>query len=149
MVRDLLKRHALGHEKEGPANKKQKLVAPPTRHRTAQACLACAKSKLRCDGSEPCSRCAKKNITCLYRAPNNSDDSDTRQNSMEIGNDEQTLQPLSSPFPGAHHNSQPQHQSSVTSVGMDHATEWRGFPQLPTPVTFADGKFFRALIEPS
>ncbi|TGO28293.1 hypothetical protein BPAE_0029g00210 [Botrytis paeoniae] len=34
--------------------------------RSRRACAACHSSKIKCDGNDPCSRCAKKKIPCQY-----------------------------------------------------------------------------------
>lgn len=39
---------------------------PLTRPRVAQACMACAEAKLKCDTKKPCRRCQQKQIECEY-----------------------------------------------------------------------------------
>jgi hypothetical protein len=38
----------------------------PTTERKTRACVACFEKKLKCDRANPCSKCAKRNSTCLY-----------------------------------------------------------------------------------
>lgn len=76
---DLLKRHAAGHEDEdksppdGSAGKKRKIadhsVVASQSSRVAQACRACAASKLKCSEGKPCERCKKKNLPCEESSP--------------------------------------------------------------------------------
>jgi len=66
---DLLKRHAQGHLDGEQAAKRQKTSQTPVRTRVARACVPCAESKLKCEGTEPCSRCLQKDIVCEYSQP--------------------------------------------------------------------------------
>src|SRR5271155_177464 len=38
----------------------------PTTERKTRACVACFEKNLKCDRANPCSKCAKRNSTCLY-----------------------------------------------------------------------------------
>lgn len=76
--KDLLKRHKLNHEDtdtspaEGGANKKRKTATnaiTAQSGRVAQACKACASSKLKCSEGKPCERCKKKNLVCEDASP--------------------------------------------------------------------------------
>ncbi|KAK4496689.1 hypothetical protein PRZ48_012671 [Zasmidium cellare] len=60
--KDTLQRHVLMHGKAGPEALPAKI-----RLRTSRACWPCAKSKMRCDGEEPCSRCQSRGIRCGRR----------------------------------------------------------------------------------
>lgn len=51
----------------------RRVKQPQTRNRSA--CDHCAKAKLRCSPSDPCSRCQKKNIPCVRKSGNSSTDS--------------------------------------------------------------------------
>ena len=68
---DLVKRHELGHNEDAP-NKKAKLSTP--RPRIGKACVNCSLSKLRCEGTNPCPRCARKGLLCEYRPSARSED---------------------------------------------------------------------------
>lgn len=59
--RDTLQRHLSVHDK-GRRDRQQS--------RVKRACRECSRSKLRCDGHEPCSRCLSKNQPCSYDAKN-------------------------------------------------------------------------------
>ncbi|KAM0755707.1 hypothetical protein T439DRAFT_376022 [Meredithblackwellia eburnea MCA 4105] len=90
--RDILRRHELAHAKNDKApppdppkpaqstssSRAKSKRAPPTEApqaappiptkvmRISRACTRCAKSKLRCDGEERCSRCIKQDVECTY-----------------------------------------------------------------------------------
>ncbi|ORY42972.1 hypothetical protein BCR35DRAFT_336366, partial [Leucosporidium creatinivorum] len=89
--RDILRRHELGHQKNKdsgddtpapkakpkakrePAKKRNtdssdiSIEAPPAKiSRASRACTACSKSKLRCDGEQPCSRCRRGGVECSF-----------------------------------------------------------------------------------
>ncbi|KAB8219515.1 hypothetical protein BDV33DRAFT_191976 [Aspergillus novoparasiticus] len=51
----------------------RRVKQPQTRNRSA--CDHCAKAKLRCSPSDPCSRCQKKNIPCVRKSGNRLTDS--------------------------------------------------------------------------
>lgn len=62
---------------------------PAKQHRTpyvAQACLKCAKSKQRCDGQLPCSRCTTKQLECSYPPSKNRRASQKTQRSVASHN---------------------------------------------------------------
>lgn len=56
--KDALTRHVLTHD-----------GGPNLLEKKARACRACAKSKVRCSGEPPCSRCSNKAIECEFPAP--------------------------------------------------------------------------------
>lgn len=67
---------------------------------------------------------------------------------MELGNDRQISQPLSSPYPRNDNRLDAIDHAHTTNVNIAQTPQWGTFPQLPTPVTFEDGKvvgnlFFR------
>lgn len=64
---DVLQRHVTNHDSEG-SNKRQK-VASTSRARASRACIACAESKLKCEGGEPCQRCQARGTACRYKSP--------------------------------------------------------------------------------
>jgi len=66
--RDLLKRHAAGHNTDGKDTRKHH--SSPHLTRVAQACTACATAKLRCGNDKPCRRCLNKGIPCTFPPPN-------------------------------------------------------------------------------
>jgi hypothetical protein len=62
---DLLKRHVAGHEARGEQS--QNTPAPNRQGRVSKACEACAELHIRCDEQKPCTRCNKKQMTCVYQ----------------------------------------------------------------------------------
>lgn len=65
---DLLKRHAAAHVGSSARNKHnsdQQTAKAPVR--ALRACIACARSKVRCDGAQPCTRCTQRAVECLYK----------------------------------------------------------------------------------
>ncbi|VZH94272.1 unnamed protein product [Fusarium fujikuroi] len=62
-IRDILKRHVLGHNGSESGAKRYKRMSNAA-PRVAQACKACAGSKLKCDEDPSCRRCVAKGITC-------------------------------------------------------------------------------------
>ncbi|CZR35977.1 putative transcription factor Pig1p [Fusarium proliferatum ET1] len=60
---DILKRHVLGHNGSDSGAKRYKRMSNAA-PRVAQACKACAGSKLKCDEDPSCRRCVAKGITC-------------------------------------------------------------------------------------
>ena len=65
--RDLLKRHAAGHNT--PDGKVKGQGKPSNRHgRVGQACEACADLHLKCENEKPCTRCKTKGIFCQHQA---------------------------------------------------------------------------------
>ncbi|KAF2160348.1 hypothetical protein M409DRAFT_29198 [Zasmidium cellare ATCC 36951] len=67
--KDTLQRHVLMHGKAGPEALPAKI-----RLRTSRACWPCAKSKMRCDGEEPCSRCQSRGVRCGRRPTSSGSD---------------------------------------------------------------------------
>jgi hypothetical protein len=66
MSRDVLKRHLSMHPRYAPQSD---LASDSERHllpRARQACRECARSKLRCNGGNPCERCRKRRCSCVY-----------------------------------------------------------------------------------
>ena len=59
-----MRRHRLGHQQ---MTNSSRMSIRSTADRIPQACLNCAKSKLRCNGESPCSRCKDKDLDCLYQ----------------------------------------------------------------------------------
>lgn len=53
---DGLQRHLASHGEE----------FKPKTLRSKRACVACHASKIKCSGAEPCLRCAKKDVECVY-----------------------------------------------------------------------------------
>ncbi|KAL4801519.1 fungal-specific transcription factor domain-containing protein [Aspergillus unguis] len=66
---DLLQRH---RKTSCLALPKERVKLPHTRSRSA--CNSCAKAKLRCSASVPCSRCRKKGISCVRKPTKSSTD---------------------------------------------------------------------------
>lgn len=66
MFRDVLQRHYVNHLEGEPSDKRPRLVEP-SQQRVSRACLACAETKVRCQGGNPCRRCLTKNIPCRPR----------------------------------------------------------------------------------
>lgn len=66
--RDLLKRHSIGHNDRKDPRRYQ--TSAPQLARVAQACTACASSKLKCGNQKPCQRCRQRGIACTF-APQN------------------------------------------------------------------------------
>ncbi|KAK7899769.1 hypothetical protein LTR67_003514 [Exophiala xenobiotica] len=62
---DLLKRHVNGHNQNNSGGR-NKPATKPNHSRVSRACLACAETKLRCDGAWPCGRCKTRDIACRY-----------------------------------------------------------------------------------
>ncbi|KAI1340708.1 fungal-specific transcription factor domain-containing protein [Xylariaceae sp. FL0016] len=54
---------------ETTSRRKRPRVPDAQRKRVKLACERCRKNKLRCDGSQPCSRCAHMGRQCAYKAP--------------------------------------------------------------------------------
>jgi hypothetical protein len=54
---DSLHRHLVRHGAE---------FKPTPSGRSKKACIACHKGKIKCDGIEPCSKCASKGSACVY-----------------------------------------------------------------------------------
>lgn len=155
---DLLKRHASKHDSaeensgDGPsATKRRKTLPDVHRPRAQRACRPCAEAKARCEGDQPCLRCQQKDITCDYPPPR----------SRDISNHpEPTHTRLSQIQPNQAIESRPvlaqdQRPSSRTpaATSMDKSLgrysndqhdpisgHTVGF-QLPTPSTFAPGKY--------
>ncbi|KAH0388475.1 hypothetical protein KCU92_g877, partial [Aureobasidium melanogenum] len=65
LFHDLLKRHVAGHEARGEQS--AGTSAPNRQGRVSKACEACAELHIRCDEQKPCTRCNKKQITCVYQ----------------------------------------------------------------------------------
>ncbi|KAF1352590.1 hypothetical protein BDV97DRAFT_349879 [Delphinella strobiligena] len=64
---DLLKRHIAGHDARGDHEQARRI--PLARlGRVSKACEACAELHMKCDEQKPCTRCKKKQLTCLYNA---------------------------------------------------------------------------------
>ncbi|CAK7221478.1 hypothetical protein SBRCBS47491_004539 [Sporothrix bragantina] len=61
---DLLKRHSCRHSPSWNGNRRGR--AASVSGRVAQACKACAASKLKCSDEKPCRRCERRNIVCEY-----------------------------------------------------------------------------------
>jgi hypothetical protein len=60
-----VKRHTAQHEAKAVRNSAAAHLDPPhPGRRVAQACKACAASKLKCSDGKPCSRCVRKGVTC-------------------------------------------------------------------------------------
>lgn len=133
---DLLRRHVLGHQTSLSSNKRQKLFHEPTRSRIAQACIACAKSKLRCDGAEPCSRCSKKDTECIYKSSsdvNKSVSAPIEANGTVSGDSE------NAPSEAQLNVVTSQMEEPNPDLNTNMITEeapWDYLPQLPTPGTF-------------
>lgn len=62
--RDTLSRHLTIHR---PETSDKGINLRSAVSRVSQACTNCAKSRLRCDGQKPCSRCSSKESSCTYR----------------------------------------------------------------------------------
>lgn len=63
---DLLKRHRNNHADDGNSGKKRRFNAIPGASRVSHACQACAKARVKCEDSKPCTRCRQRNLTCEY-----------------------------------------------------------------------------------
>ncbi|KUJ14262.1 uncharacterized protein LY89DRAFT_649974 [Mollisia scopiformis] len=73
---DLLKRHSIGHnDRKDP---RRYPASAPQLARVAQACTACANSKLKCGNQKPCHRCRQRGIACTF-APQNEKQRKTQQ----------------------------------------------------------------------
>ncbi len=59
---DLLSRHLATHERHSNRDPDRPLIKRTDR--AAEACLACAASKAKCEDQKPCRRCRTKNIVC-------------------------------------------------------------------------------------
>jgi hypothetical protein len=57
MRSDSLHRHLVRHGEE---------FKPTPSGRSKKACVACHKGKIKCDGNQPCSKCASKGSECVY-----------------------------------------------------------------------------------
>lgn len=64
-ARDLLKRHVAGHDARDDYDRPRK-TASARLGRAAKACTACAELHVRCDERQPCGRCSKKQVECVY-----------------------------------------------------------------------------------
>mmetsp|Transcript_36336 Transcript_36336/g.97082 ORF Transcript_36336/g.97082 Transcript_36336/m.97082 type:complete len:89 (+) Transcript_36336:68-334(+) len=53
---------ALSNGSDGPPARPSKKLAP----RLRASCEACRKRKSRCDGTQPCHRCSRADIPCVY-----------------------------------------------------------------------------------
>lgn len=62
--RDSLARHEKGHAENGTIAGHKTIY-----HRVARACTNCSKSKIRCDGVQPCRYCASKGLECHRELP--------------------------------------------------------------------------------
>lgn len=93
--------------------------------RSKRACMSCHSGKTKCDGSQPCSTCIKKNIDCLYRQDDSSMSSKTASSyAISPGYSDQTSfirddspsitpeSPTTSPEP-----TPPQHSKYVSAHG--------------------------------
>lgn len=63
---DLLKRHRANHDDDGNGTKRRRINSSPGAGRVAHACQACAKARVKCEESKPCTRCRNRNLTCEY-----------------------------------------------------------------------------------
>ncbi|KAF3762361.1 hypothetical protein M406DRAFT_294043 [Cryphonectria parasitica EP155] len=63
---DLLKRHRANHNDDGNGNKRRRINSSPGAGRVAHACQACAKARVKCEDTKPCTRCRHRNLTCEY-----------------------------------------------------------------------------------
>ncbi|KAK1954566.1 hypothetical protein LY78DRAFT_664265 [Colletotrichum sublineola] len=64
--RDTLLRHTRSHARADPALTDRR--GRSRRDCVARACRACAESKQKCDGKDPCKRCERKKRRCVYVA---------------------------------------------------------------------------------
>jgi hypothetical protein len=64
--RDLLKRHATGHEADHDGKRHRLKTSEFRGPRVTQACNACASDHLKCSEDKPCRRCVTKNIVCQW-----------------------------------------------------------------------------------
>jgi hypothetical protein len=163
-ARDLLKRHAIAHNPEHDGTRPKKSADAPARRKT-QACLACAESKLRCEGNFPCARCTHKGIACEYgrprlRASTNSArrqhqppkspaENSSQFSSLSVATLEQLAQ-----YQSSHAPSTPFRQQADSDMIMLDAIAPDHWPdtvptrpdlpldaaQLPTPATFTQAK---------
>lgn len=63
----MLKRHYVSHLEDEAPQKRQRL-GEACHQRASKACIACAETKVRCQGGNPCQRCLTKNIPCQVRS---------------------------------------------------------------------------------
>ncbi|KAL1878644.1 hypothetical protein Daus18300_001919 [Diaporthe australafricana] len=63
---DLLKRHRANHDDDGNGTKRRRINSSPGAGRVAHACQACAKARVKCEESKPCTRCRNRNLACEY-----------------------------------------------------------------------------------
>ena len=63
---DLLKRHRSNHDENDSSTKRRRINSSPSAGRVAHACQACAKARVKCEESKPCTRCRNRNLTCEY-----------------------------------------------------------------------------------
>ncbi|KAL4744644.1 hypothetical protein BDW72DRAFT_212315 [Aspergillus terricola var. indicus] len=61
---DLLRRHSALHTAAGNRLSTRRAATGGT-PRASQACSACAENHLRCDEEKPCTRCCRRNISCV------------------------------------------------------------------------------------
>lgn len=109
----MLQRHVINHDSEG-ANKRQK-VAGTSRARVTRACIACAESKLKCEGGEPCQRCQTRGTSCRYKSP-------TKRSSVAASTRNSTTDA----------NRQPQSQTHLPQAETAHEPPQPSlFPQMP------------------
>ncbi|UKZ89666.1 uncharacterized protein TrAFT101_004709 [Trichoderma asperellum] len=126
--KDTLQRHLPLHE--GSHRDRQQSRAK----RVKRACRECSRSKLRCDGHQPCSRCLSRNQLCSYRHPQSSQSSndDPRymstaiDRSLKSGHSDAELQ---EPRPTTHGAG-----DSGSSPGMSTRSDGLPTPVVPTAV---------------
>lgn len=146
---DLLKRHAANHppnEEElgsgsgDSASKRRKTLPNVNRPRAFQACRACAASKLRCEGSQPCYRCQEKSLACEYpqsRAP--------RSHESAPGEDEPVPDRISQePEPSDITVQMDAQAANDASNQIAEVIPQSTSFQLPTPMTFGQSMYLLA-----
>lgn len=62
---DLLKRHRTNHSDDN-GTKRRRISSSPGAGRVAHACQACAKARVKCEETKPCTRCKNRGLNCDY-----------------------------------------------------------------------------------
>ncbi|KAK0631992.1 hypothetical protein B0T14DRAFT_573301 [Immersiella caudata] len=138
---DLLKRHRTNHQDDNGA-KRRRVNTSPGASRVAHACLACAKARVKCEETKPCTRCNNRNLKCEYASSE-----DAAMHLLHLSatsratnsSPESAYSPHQSQSTAA--NSQPQMSSTISPAsfhpksGASTATQT---PVLPGPPPVAD-----------
>ncbi|KAB5551149.1 hypothetical protein GE09DRAFT_1125088 [Coniochaeta sp. 2T2.1] len=150
---DLLKRHRTNHSDDN-GTKRRRISSSPGAGRVAHACQACAKARVKCEETKPCTRCKNRSLNCEYGS---SEDAamhllhlSATARTSELQSPQGHLQehaspdtgystpqlPLGAPPPAYHTQVNPQLVAQTPSLTNNQSL--RDEPQLLTPDTMMD-----------